>query len=1031
MEDRGHKLDRMLSDVYHRDSDAAFTNKVMQQLAGRTVPAASRNYWKLAAAMAASLTAVLAAVAVIVSTAIPGSDKTVRLASEAKPSEAGVKPVDGVVNLHVPLFELEQRLAKSDYLSKDFFLLLGRLTNPRGRGAQSTVEFKIDRVLKGEGLGGKIITRDELPSFHCQGAVVASSTFPLQQPLLCWLTRDDGKWTMHELQKPTPRFMKVYEAVTSPDATKKLRPLITPHGLDFETTEIIKLFGKPAQIDPLLKDIVQKTPPLLESLRGAPGPSYDVRWQQRMKLVSLRVSPCLDILSRHNNWLDGSVVDLILPCYPPLQDAGGESLRAGLNYHLAAIVRVAVYQPDKSSLSPQQVTSIRKLMLAEVKGLGDGWTVNRSTACGALSYIADSKAVALLLKEQAKRPVHAGHKTLADALWHIYSNSKTTAEDRQLIQQGWMLTLQSFEKGDVVGKHKLAESYAASFARAIAGSLVRGDLSHAERQIVRQTYYKTEVKWLKSALAWQVEQPALPKPDAGDEAVAYQFGEAYVARYTNASPPSAEVTRLVTQWKGPHMLKLIRTAHAAEIVQSLEQSSIVDLHISYTPLTRELLAAIGRMVTLRTVSFHGCSPVEADALSQLITLKKLKSLSISSTNIVANGADGVAPLAGITSLEQLYLDNAGPISDRQLAALGQLQNLQVIRVTSQQLTNAGLKPLTTLPQLQTVVLPSILLEPQLINAFERRNVAVFPRPAAGPTCIWDTASGVLKLTGANTGGLSFTAGGKILAADDQSGELNFYRVASGSRDGKVTLPATAEWAVARNNHLLALRSGKTIRLTNALPHASDAGVSLPATDAHGLFRLFDNGSAVATSHARLIQITGIAADGKIAAKKIRNLKPAGEGYFSPGQPHISRDGKWLAAAGNGHAGFRVWRTADGKEMHRYDNAAVLFGFTSNALLFSGSDKKQLRAMDLATGAARPVLTFKKGSQPLFYSLAEGHFAYASSSQPVVVDLYNTNSWKLIRQFRLAAGDDYFITSLDLSPGGKLLAVSGNLNHQAD
>ena len=92
-------------------------------------------------------------------------------------------------------------------------------------------------------------------------------------------------------------------------------------------------------------------------------------------------------------------------------------------------------------------------------------------------------------------------------------------------------------------------------------------------------------------------------------------------------------------------------------------------------------------------------------------------------------------------------------------------------------------------------------------------------------------------------------------------------------------------------------------------------------------------------------------------------------------------------------------------------------------------QQSLIAIGTATGEAKSVLEFPENSQPLFSSVSWNHFAFASQAMPIVVDLYDTTSWKRLQQFRFNNAESHFISSVALTPDGNVIAVSGNQNYR--
>jgi hypothetical protein len=465
----------------------------------------------------------------------------VQFASIAQVANADRRPNDReVVILEVPnsAFELAQRLPLSSTIPKDFILVTGRLENPHERNGQKMVELKIDRVLKGDVKAGKILTKDEFP-FFCMGLIPASRSFANGEPLACFLTRKSEKWTIIELRKLTPRFLALFEATTGENQAKKLRPLITPQGLDHETVEMIKIFASAKQVDPLLKEIIRETPKLLEPYKGAPGPSYDARWQKRMKLVSYRLTPALDILTEHTDWKDARLIDLILPCYAPLMDNGGEGFRSYLNYYLVGICRTVHLDSVKPELRERQVKAIRDMFLRETEGFGNRWSSTGSSACSGLAYIADSNSITRLLREQSRRPVRRSHSTIAATLFLICFENKRSDTDLLRVKKAWFDAIATLHEKDTLSDHGLAKSYATSFASEVAGGLYRMGVSDAEKESLRTIYEQTKVPWLRGALVRFFKKSEPPKAESkGDSPTktgVYRVGESPVALLANGA----------------------------------------------------------------------------------------------------------------------------------------------------------------------------------------------------------------------------------------------------------------------------------------------------------------------------------------------------------------------------------------------------------------------------------------------------------------------------------------------------------------
>lgn len=150
------------------------------------------------------------------------------------------------------------------------------------------------------------------------------------------------------------------------------------------------------------------------------------------------------------------------------------------------------------------------------------------------------------------------------------------------------------------------------------------------------------------------------------------------------------------------------------------------------------------------------------------------------------------------------------------------------------------------------------------------------------------------------------------------------------------------------------------------------------------------------------------------------------------------NGSLLAA--DGGASLKYFDMQTGGLVHAFDDMlSVERSSASNSRLLARREKKQIivedfsgkqLAIDAKTGASTSVLTFPKGSIPRFFSVSNNRFAFASRALPIVVDLYETTSWKRLRQYRFTGAEEFHISAIALTPDGQYFAVSGDQNYRA-
>ncbi len=728
MNEPNQKIESMLRSLYNSDSAEGFSCRVMQRIANETVESTSNEPSRVRRWRRASLRAT-ACLVTLVGLALLflwwRNDEAWRAIVGSDPAALAV----GANVLELPEAELAARqLLKSDWLSNDFVLFTGSLDNPQGRGDRRTVDLKVDRVIRGDAGDGRIVAKDEL--FSCQGSMTASSVYPLGQPLLCWLTREEGKWKLVDLEVLTPELSQLLNAVTGDRQAELLRPLITPQGLDLKTTEIVKLVASPEQVTPLLKEMVRETPSLLEPYKGASGPSYDSDWQQRMTLVSHRLAPALEILGRFTGYQDAELVDLILPCYPPLLDPGGDYLRFNLNYCLQRVCSAAQREDGTTSLSPSQIAAVREVLLQEIDGVRDTKSLAANTACSALGFLADSEVVTALLHKQNERPIHAFHEPIASALFQIAWGKHATDSDKERIRSAWIATLSSFdEQGDHFEddhiEDDVTEKLTQRFANYIAGYLYQVDISVSDLRALRDLHSKTQVLWLREIL-WRFSRQRKPSPPNLDPKSKAKFTidkETLIVEFSMDAPADPVTIRRLEEWDGPTTAKLTRSSRVLEIVSMLDEAELDRLEVSDTPLSHDMMVAIGELRSLRFVSLDHCGPCEPVGILGNYLLRRLESLEIKATPLVSDDGEGITKIAAFSTIKSLTLEEVGPLTDWHLARLQRLTNLTSITIDSRDVTSDGIEQLVeSLPKLETIVLPQISIRQSLRDNLQRRAI---------------------------------------------------------------------------------------------------------------------------------------------------------------------------------------------------------------------------------------------------------------------------------------------------------------------
>jgi hypothetical protein len=248
-------------------------------------------------------------------------------------------------------------------------------------------------------------------------------------------------------------------------------------------------------------------------------------------------------------------------------------------------------------------------------------------------------------------------------------------------------------------------------------------------------------------------------------------------------------------------------------------------------LTREELAAVGRMTGLRDLALVGNTFADDALAAALASHRELEHLDLSGSLITATGARALAPLTGLRSLA---LDMCRQLDGAALADLGALRGLRSLRWG--QLGTAGVRALAAFPELEALRISIDVRDPvqdrdlQVLAGLRGlRALRIGGTGASDPL----TAAGLGVL--AKLPALEELRIESIPGADD--GVLAGLAAAPGLRD------LTWGWTGADGSGLRALGGLPIRRLDGAGPSLTAAGVaaigSLPALESVAFRGLID------------------------------------------------------------------------------------------------------------------------------------------------------------------------------------------------
>jgi hypothetical protein len=315
------------------------------------------------------------------------------------------------------------------------------------------------------------------------------------------------------MQNLTPESGAIIDAITADRQAEALRPLVTPYGMNLQTTELIRLLASPQQTAPLMRELIRETPALLEPLRGVGKSPDKARWDERWKLVRYRLAPAINVLSHFSESTDTSVIDLTLPCFPLLRDDSGEELRLYLTWYLAMICQANHEDPVHHRLSDDHATALRTLFWEETKCSTPDSNAQRFAYLG-LGLLSDSKTITALIEAQSQRPIGPSHSRIVGALSNTVSELDAADAEARRIKASWIDSLRELSKS--TDRRANESEHVKEFATAISRTLYQKKLTVGEERTLRTLANKTKATWLRELITStlnNVPEPAKTLPD--------------------------------------------------------------------------------------------------------------------------------------------------------------------------------------------------------------------------------------------------------------------------------------------------------------------------------------------------------------------------------------------------------------------------------------------------------------------------------------------------------------------------------------
>ena len=432
----------------------------------------------------------------------------------ASGSSPGIVPPRRTVVLRIAEAEGSSEARQIEQVRWEVDLIfLGTLDRAEPGSREKLLPLRIDDVIKGPEVAGRLITRDELPVFTCATPAPqfrpASTGFRPGDEVVAYLNRSGDSWELRRLERATPRFRRLLRAARSDSPHAQLTPLLSVEagGLDDDAKMMLEVVLKPEQSTPLLLSVLQGIP---DELRGADD-------ERKKPIVEKQLVPlCWMLALRHEPRLLGPAVEALAL----LEGNAWEDARFDVNYPLGIVVRVLVVTGRAKELADDDVRALRRLWHDTLRGYTDearrppapefGARRNRADAEAAIEHIyaiADGETVTLLLEEQNRRPLTRFHPRVVGALVGTFALEPQPlertpwigADDLRRMKSAWLKSLLEFKPADEPSPDESA------FIEAVVAGLYglsRRDLPLTGEELARIRMRQSNVPaWFNDALA--------------------------------------------------------------------------------------------------------------------------------------------------------------------------------------------------------------------------------------------------------------------------------------------------------------------------------------------------------------------------------------------------------------------------------------------------------------------------------------------------------------------------------------------------
>jgi hypothetical protein len=432
----------------------------------------------------------------------------------ASGSSAGAVPPRRTVVLRIPEAEGSSEARQIEQVKWEVDLIfLGTLDRAAPGSPEKLLPLRVDDVVKGPEVAGRLVTRDELPVFTCETPAPhfrpASTGFRPGDQVVAYLNRNGDSWELQRLQPATLRFRRLLEAARRDDPRAELAPLLSVEagGLDDDAQMMLEVVLTPEQSTPLLLSVLQRIP---GELRGADD-------ERKKLIVEKQLVPlCWMLALRYEPRLLGPAVEALAL----LEGKAWEDARFEVSYPLGIVLRVLVVTGRAKELAEDDVLALRRLWHDTLRGYTDearlppaaefGARRNRADAEAAIEHIyaiANGDTVTLLLEEQDRRPLTRFHPRVVGALVGTFALDPHPlehtpwigADDLRRMKAAWLKTLLEFKPAA-----EPSPDEAAFIGAVVAGlyGLSRRDLPLTDEELAQVRMRQSNVPaWFSDALA--------------------------------------------------------------------------------------------------------------------------------------------------------------------------------------------------------------------------------------------------------------------------------------------------------------------------------------------------------------------------------------------------------------------------------------------------------------------------------------------------------------------------------------------------